>query len=243
MGGSTRSRVLVGLACYNEGVKIDRTLSRFPKDRLYDVLVLNDGSTDDTIERIQKFPNVDVVSHPRNRGVGAALRTINQYALDNGYDIVINMAGNDKDDPMLIPRLLQPMFDEACDYVQGSRYLKGGAYGNMPLHRVFATRVVHPLLFSLITRRRITDSTNGFRAYRTTLLRDPRINLEQDWLDKYELEPYFFYKAITLGYKVKEVPVTKIYPPHALRYTKMKPITGWWSILRPIFLLGLRIKK
>jgi dolichol-phosphate mannosyltransferase len=95
----------------------------------------------------------------------------------------------------------------------------------------------------MIAGRRISDSTNGFRAYRTTLLRDPRINLEQDWLDKYELEPYFFYKAITLGYKVQEVPVTKIYPARELGYTKMKPITGWWSILRPIFLLGLRIKK
>ncbi|HTS16504.1 MAG TPA: glycosyltransferase family 2 protein [Verrucomicrobiae bacterium] len=236
-------RVLVAVACYNEGVKIDRTLSRFPKERSYDIAVMDDGSTDDSVERIRKFPNVAIVSHPRNRGVGAALRTINQYALDHSYDVVINMAGNDKDDPLLIPKLLQPMVEEGCDYVQGSRYLKGGGYGNMPLYRIFATRVVHPLLFSLITGNRITDSTNGFRAYRTSLLRDQRIDLNQDWLDKYELEPYFFYKTITLGYKVKEVPVTKIYPPHELGYTKMKPITGWWSILRPIVLLGLRIRK
>ncbi len=89
----------------------------------------------------------------------------------------------------------------------------------------------------------MTDSANGFRAFRLSLLQDPRINLAQDWLDHYELEPYLYFKAITLGYKVKEVPVTKIYPPKELGYTKMTPWAGWWSILRPIILLGLRIRK
>ena len=113
----------------------------------------------------------------------------------------------------------------------------------MPVYRVMATRVMHPLLFSLAARRRITDSTNGFRAMRLSMFDDARINLDQPWLDKYELEPYVFFKAIRLGYKVKEVPVSKIYPPKHLGYTKMKPITGWWSILRPIFLLGLGLRK
>ena len=70
-----------------------------------------------------------------------------------------------------------------------------------------------------------------------------RIDINQIWLDKYELEPYLFYKAITLGHKVTEVPVTKIYPPKEEGYTKMKPFSGWWSILRPLVYLALRIKK
>jgi len=108
---------------------------------------------------------------------------------------------------------------------------------------LISTKFFHPLLFSVITRRKITDSTNGFRAIRLSIFGDPRIDIDQEWLDKYELEPYIFYKAITLGYQVTEVPVTKIYPPKELGYSKMKPITGWWSILRPIFLLGSGIKK
>jgi len=75
------------------------------------------------------------------------------------------------------------------------------------------------------------------------MLNDPRLDLDQRWLNAYELEVYLFFKAIRLGYKVKEVPVTKIYPPHELGYTKMKPITGWWSILRPLVFLGLGLKK
>jgi len=127
--------------------------------------------------------------------------------------------------------------------VQGSRYLKGGDFGNMPFYRQLATRYVHPLLFSLFVGRRFTDTTNGFRAIRLSALRDPRIDMDQPWLDRYELEPYLFFKMNRLGYKVTEVPVTKIYPPHELGYTKMKPVTGWWSILRPVLLLGLGIKR
>ena len=89
----------------------------------------------------------------------------------------------------------------------------------------------------------MTDTTNGFRAARTKLLADQNLNLDQPWLDEYELEVYLLYKATKLGYRVVEVPVTKRYPPKELGQTKMKPITGWWSILRPLFLLGLRLKK
>ncbi len=89
----------------------------------------------------------------------------------------------------------------------------------------------------------MTDTTNGFRAIRMAVLDDRRLNLDQAWLDQYELEPYLLLRAILLGHCVVEVPVTKIYPPRALGYTKMAPITGWWSIVRPLVLLGLRLKR
>ena len=113
----------------------------------------------------------------------------------------------------------------------------------MPRYRVFATRVVHPLVFSMAARKRVTESTNGFRAFRTSILRDPRIDWRQDWLDRYELEPYLMLKAIRLGYRHVEVAVTKIYPPHMQGYTKMRPGIDWWSILRPVIYLGLGLKK
>ena len=127
--------------------------------------------------------------------------------------------------------------------MQGSRFLAQGGYGgDMPAYRKLATRL-HPILFSLVTGRRVTESTNGFRAFEAKLLDDERIRLRQKWLDEYELEPYLYYKTITLGYPTCEAPVTKIYPPKKLGYTKMKPITGWWSILRPLLLLRLGIKR
>jgi hypothetical protein len=113
----------------------------------------------------------------------------------------------------------------------------------MPLYRQVATRFVHPWLFTLLSGHRITDSTNGFRALHLRLFDDSRIDIDQPWLDGYELEPYILYKAITLGHRVLEVPVTKIYPDAALGYTKMRPITGWWQMLQPLFLLALGVRR
>ncbi len=101
-----------------------------------------------------------------------------------------------------MPALLEPIISGRTDFVQGSRFLGGGRFANMPRYRVFGTRVVHPLVFSLVAGKRVTESTNGFRAFHTALLRDERVNWRQPWLDRY-----------------------------------------WWSILRPVVYLGLRLKK
>ena len=234
-------RVLAATFAYNEGEKIRRTLARHPRPRAYDLLVHDDGSTDGALDQVG--PDVIVLRNPVNQGIGSAMKRVFQYALDHGYDVLVIQAGNDKDDPLEIPALLAPLQSGSADFVQGSRYLGGGGYDNMPRYRVFATRVVHPLIFSLAARKRVTESTNGFRAFRTAILRDSRIDWRQDWLDRYELEPYLMLKAIRLGYRHVEVAVTKVYPPHQQGYTKMRPGIDWWSIVRPVVYLGLGLRK
>ena len=238
-------RILACPIAFNEKAKLVRVIARAREADIpgvTDFMVCDDGSTDGTAEAVEAL-GVRVLRQSPRSGVGAAIRRVIDFARAHKYDVVVIMAGNDKDRPQEIPRLLAPIVDQGADFVQGSRYLPGGDYGNMPLYRRVATQLVHPWLFTLVTRRRITDSTNGFRAFRVALCDDPRLNLEQAWLDAYELEPYLFFKAVTLGYRVVEVPVTKIYPPHELGYTKMAPIVGWWSILRPLVLLGLRLRN
>jgi dolichol-phosphate mannosyltransferase len=90
--------------------------------------------------------------------------------------------------------------------------------------------------------KRITDGTNGFRAFKTSIFKSENIRLDQDWLDRYELEPYLIYKVIKSGYKLKEVPITIKYHQDG-SYTKMKPFKGWWSLARPIFYLTLGIRR
>ncbi len=234
-------KVVASPIAFNEESKIGKVLERFPPGVVDDIVVIDDASTDGTPGVIARF-GVNTFRHEVRRGAGAAIRSAIRHARRNGFEILVIMAGNDKDRPGEIPRLVKPIVEEGYDFVQGSRYLPGGDFGNMPVYRQLATRFVHPILFSIVARRRVTDSTNGFRAIRLSMLDDPEIDIEQDWLDKYELEPYLMFKAIRLGYRFKEVPVTKIYPPKELGYTKMKPFSGWWSILRPLFFLGLGIK-
>jgi len=235
-------KILVAAFAYNEGEKIRRTLSRHPPELPYDLLVMDDGSTDGSLTKVHNADFI-VLRNEVNQGIGSAMKRVFQHALDKNYDVLVIQAGNDKDDPLEIPRLMEPILNDQADLVQGSRFLPGGGYGNTPLYRILATRLIHPTLFSLAVGKWLTETTNGFRAFRTSILRDARINWRQDWLDKYELEPYILYKAIKLGYRHREVPVTKTYPPHEQGYTKMKPFTGWWSILRPIFYLWLGIKN
>ncbi len=234
-------RTLALPVCFNEEKKIGSVLDRFQPGLVDEIVVVDDASTDGSAAEIRKR-GVRIVSHPHRMGVGAAIRTGIRLAQKENFDILVVLAGNDKDRPAEIPALTKPILEDGFDFVQGSRYLAGGQTGNMPAYRKMATRL-HPWLFSLAAGMKITDSTNGFRAIRVSIFNDPRIQIDQEWLNAYELEPYLFFKAIKLGYKVREVPATKIYPPKELGYTKMRPIIGWWSILRPIFLLGLGLKK
>ena len=242
------NNVLVCPVAYNENVKLKSAIERFLGSPLYgkaDYLIVDDGSDDGTSEMIRSFGarGVQTIKHPGRMGVGAAIRTAIKYSAEKGHEILVIMAGNDKDNPDEIQHLLDPILKQGFDLVQGSRYVAGGRIGgDMPFYRKLATRL-HPFLFSIAARRKVTDSTNGFRAMKLSLFKDPRINLDQEWLNTYELEPYILFKTITLGYRFCEAPVTKIYPAKKLGYTKMKPIVGWWSILKPIFYLGFGIKK
>jgi dolichol-phosphate mannosyltransferase len=236
------NKIICIAPCYNELHKIDKVVSRIQATTLVDeILVVDDGSTDGS-PKIAQDLGATVLPLGKTMGVGVAIRKGIEYSREHDFDIIVIIAGNNKDEPREIEKLLIPITRNNYDFVQGSRFKKGGHFGKMPFYRIMATRV-HPLLFSMVSGKWVTESTNGFRAFRAGLFNDKRINLWQDWLDEYELEPYLYYKTIKLGYKTKEVPVTKIYPPKKLGYTKMKPITGWWSILRPLFMLGIGLRK
>ena len=237
-----RPRVLCVAPAWNEGERIARVVEAVPQDVIEATVVVDDGSSDATADYAERA-GATVIRQGGNRGVGAAIRAGIDYARANGYDIVVVVSGGGKTPPEQIPRLVEPILRGEAEMVQGSRYLDGGEYLRMPLRRRIGTRG-YTLLFSLFCGRRVTDASSGFRAINLSLFDDSRINLWQGWLDRYELEPYLLFKALRLGHKVIEAPVTIQYPKtDGIAYTKMRAITDWWKIFRPIIFLAFRIKR
>lgn len=234
-------RVLCIFPFFDEEQKLRLMAPRLVNGVVDRFIAVNDGSTDSGPE-ILRHSGIIVLDQVRT-GVGACIKRAIRYAQTEAYDILVVMAGNNKDNPAEIPRLLAPILEGRADYVQGSRFLRGGASPNLPLFRRVSIKLLS-FIFRLYTGQHGTDLTNGFRAYRLALFSDSRINLWQDWLDGYELEYYIHWKAHKCGYRVTEVPVTKTYPDAKnVPYSKIPPVTGWWHMLRPLVLLSLGVKK
>lgn len=226
---------------YNEGDRAAEVVGKFPAGSVDEILIVDDASTDGTGEKVART-GATVLRLNERAGCGGAIRAGIDYGFKKGYDVFVVFAVNGKDNPAEVSRLLRPLFEEGADFVQGSRYLPGGGWQNMPAHRLWGTRA-YSFLFSAFLGKTISDGTNGFRAFRRRLLEDPRVRIHQEWLDGYSVETYLFAQAIRFGYQVREVPVTKVYPPSKNGYTKMKPWSGWWNHFKPVPLLTLGLRK
>lgn len=233
------ARVAAVVPAYNEAGKIGAVVRKVPRRYASTVVVVDDCSTDGTSEEAREAGAERVIRHERNRGVGAAIRTGLEAARREGFTFAVILSGDDQHEPDELPRVLGPLFAGEADLVQGSRWLPGGATPGIPPDRRWLTRV-YPLLFRIASGYPSTDGTNGFRAFRLSLLDDPRVRLDQDWLDRYELEPYLLYQAVRCGLRVSEVPVTVRY--HSRGTSKMRFLSDGWRILRPLVYLRLGLK-
>jgi len=233
---------------YGEGDAVRWILGRIPAGVVNTVCLVIDVPMKDAMDKIREAARnsgitVSIIKNGRRTGVGSSLKQGLTYLLRTHHDTVVIIAGNGKDDPIQVGRLVGPVMRGESDYVQGSRYLRGGKRSNMPLTRQVFNRL-YPYIWTLLTGHRCTDVTNGFRCFRTSILMDKRINLNQSWLDGYSLEYYLHYKVLSLGYRVTEAPVSKIYPfSNRGGYSKIQPLKDWWPIISPLVLLFLGVRK
>ena len=194
-------KVAVLVPAYNEAESIGQVLDRIPDTvagRPTAVLVVDDGSRDGTGEVARRHGAV-VARHVINRGGGAAMRTGYRLMADSEAEIVVTLDADGQHRPEEMNRLVQPVLDGEVAVAHGSRVL-GEAEPNhfaRELGIVFFNRVV-----SLITRTKVSDCSNGYRAVRTDVL--PQLVLRQEQFHTSE----FLIEALKRGIPAKEVPVT-----------------------------------
>jgi dolichol-phosphate mannosyltransferase len=234
-------KVGVVIPAYNEAASLETLLPRIPRDLVDLVIVSNDASTDETSATAARL-GATVIDRPERGGPGPAIRDGLDLLRARGFDIVAVMASNGKHDPAQLPDLIRPLAEANLDLVRGSRHLQGGGHVNMPWHRLFMIQVF-TVLFSMLVGQRVTDATGGYQAYRMRIVDDPRVQLHQPWLGRYEVETYLFAKTLLCGYRWKEVPVQITYAGGKKPYTRARPVVDWWGYFRPVLLLRLGLRR
>lgn len=227
---------IVLIPVINEGERIVRQLARMsPLTDVVDIAVVDGGSTDGSIEQLLKLATLRAVAVKTGAGrLGAQLRVGMAWALREGYEGVILIDGNGKDNPDAIPKFVAALRG-GYDHVQGSRYIAGGVAENTPALRHFGVKYIHAPLISLAARHRYTDTTNGFRAYSRRFLTDRRVRPFRNALSGYEMHYYLAIRAARTGFRVIELPVERRYPAGAVP-TKIRGVAAnvrlLWTLLR-----------
>lgn len=230
--------VCVVIPVINEGARIRNLLARMAALDVAgraDVIVVDGGSTDGSLDPqwLRAHGVRALLLKTASGKLSAQLRCAYAYALDEGYEGIVTIDGNDKDDPQAIGRFIDAL-GQGYDFVQASRFIAGGEARNTPLSRDLAIRLVHAPLLSLCSGFRWTDTTQGFRAYSRKMLLDPRVAPFRDVFTTYELLAYLSLRVPQLGFRCIELPASRIYPQGEVP-TKISAFRGNLNVLGTLF--------
>src|SRR4051794_26822952 len=196
-------RVLIAVPVYNEERHVERVLDEVRRYGEH-VVVVNDGSTDGTGKLLANRQDVEVITHPQNRGYGAALQSAFAHALAHGYDVLVTMDCDGQHEPSRIPVLLEAIHD--ADVVSGSRYLRDFRQDSSAPHD---RQQINQTITSELNARyglNLTDAFCGFKAYRREALQRLAIS-EPGWGMPLEL----WVQAAHAKLRIKEVGVPRLY--------------------------------
>jgi dolichol-phosphate mannosyltransferase len=230
------TRYCLCIPIINEGERIKSELEQAKKSniqKLLDIVICDGGSSDgSTAEGLLKSYGVNALLTKKDKGkLSAQLRMGFYWCLHRGYEGIITVDGNDKDNLESVPLFVEKL-DEGYDFIQGSRFIKGGRSVNMPLIRYLAVRFIHAPLISISAGRGFTDTTNGFRAYSRRYLEHPAVQPFRNEFATYELLAYLSVRAPQLKLLTCEVPVTRVYPEQGKIPTKITLFKGNADLLK-----------
>jgi glycosyltransferase involved in cell wall biosynthesis len=206
---SVAKRLLVAIPCLNEAATIAQVVSEVPRllpgIAQVDVVVVDDGSSDSTATEATTA-GATVLRHPRNLGVGTAFQTAVNYAVENRYDLMVNIDGDRQFNPGDIPKLVLPVLADRAEMVTASRFADSEMTPDMPRVKLVGNHLMSYLISRLV-RQKFCDVSCGFRCYsREALL---QLNLHGAFTYTQETFLDFAVKRLT----ILEVPVAVVYFP------------------------------
>ncbi|MGQ0679173.1 MAG: glycosyltransferase family 2 protein [Actinomycetota bacterium] len=204
--------VLVVMPAYNAARTLGATWAGIPKGIVDEVLLVDDGSSDETLDIARSLP-IRTISLPHNVGYGGNQKTCYLEALRLGAGVVVMLHPDGQYDPLLLPQLIAPIVDGRADLVLGSRMMTpGGARaGGMPLYRLVANRFL-TTLENLALSRNFSELHTGYRAYSIDFLRTIPFMRNSD---NFVFDTQVIAQAVAFDQRVVEVPIHTRYHPDA----------------------------
>lgn len=202
-----RPKVVVVMPAYNAAKTLRITYNAIPKEEVDHVILVDDGSTDETL-KIANELKLEVFVHTRNFGYGANQKTCYTEALKAGADIVVMLHPDYQYDPTLLPTLVAPMASSEADVVLGSRFLQGDVLQQgMPWWKYLGNRFL-TWVENLVLGLDLSEYHTGYRAYSRSVLEKVPFLLNSD---KFVFDQEMLVQATYMGFRIKEVPVPTRY--------------------------------
>ncbi|MGN1327519.1 MAG: glycosyltransferase family 2 protein, partial [Clostridia bacterium] len=229
-----KAKTLVIIPAYNEAESIKKVVNSVYEQKIEncDVIVINDGSKDNTYEEAKKTKSI-VIDSPNNLGIGGAVQTGYLYAKENDYDIAIQLDGDGQHNPKYLRKLIEEV-ENGNDLVIGSRFIEKTDY-DQTFFRMLGINVIS-FTIKLMTGRKIYDTTSGFRASSRNAI-DEFVKLYP-----YDYpEPCTNMRMIKKGYKVKEIPVEmRKRETGVSSISPIKAVSYMFKVTLSILLMGLK---
>lgn len=226
-------KVVLVMPAYNAAKTLIATYHEIPKNIVDDVILVDDGSEDETVE-IAMSLGIRVIRHPHNAGYGSNQKTCYLLALQEGADIIIMLHPDNQYDPSFIPEIIKPIQQGTADVVLGSRMLnpRGALKGGMPIYKFLANKVL-TLLENIVLGQKLSEFHTGYRAYNGKFLKTvPFLRNSNDFV----FDTQIIVQAVRFGFSIAETPVTTRYFPEASSVGfKTSTIYGFktlWVLLR-----------
>ena len=226
-----KKKVIIMMPAFNTSHILEKTVNDIPKADIDEMILVDDGSTDSTVEVAKKL-GLTVVSHQMNKGYGAAQKTGYALALQHGADVVVMVHSDHQYDPTLTPKFIELIISGKYDAATGSRMLNQGALkGGMPWWKYIANRFL-TRLENFVFNTNLSDYHNGFRAYSSVVLKAiPFMELS----DKFDFDTDIIIQIAIRKLRIAEVAHTTRYRDENSQMPFSKGIEYGLSILRTAF--------